>query len=762
VRKPFFQSSRQSNKANGRQSPARKRRIYPHVEPLEGRIVLSTFQVNTTLDTVAVNLHTGKDNTGHVSLRSAIMAADAHGGSDTIKLKSGLFKLTMPGANEDASASGDLDITGPLTIKGAGPGQTIVDGNNLDRVFDILGGKVSITGLTVQHGLSDNGGGIRNDGGRVTLSSVVVTQNEAVGSSGASGAQGMGGGLVGANGTDGVSGSDGHGGGIFNEAGSIAISNSTISSNQAIGGDGGQGGAGVAGQGSGAAGASSLDGTGGAGGNAGVGGSGSGAGIYNAVGATLTLSSTTISFNRAQGGLGGEGGIGGVGTGAQGPASAPQASGDGIGGDGGQSGLGGNADGGGLYNAGDVVLQKSTNTFEQNLAVGGDGGVGGTGGMGNGSAGNDGAAGGTGNIAGNSTGGTGGTGGLAGNGKGGGLFNDSGGVFVSTAPANFIANLAAGGTGGAAGTGGPATGASGGTGNGSGNGGKGGLAEGGNGGTSSLAGNGQGGAIFNEMKATLTIRAKNKGAKTPASIFSGNRALGGSGGAGGQGGMGTGGSGGAGGPHGDGGAGGAGRGGIGSTGGVPGGGEGGALDNFGKAMFTGITVQFLNNQANGSEGGRGGDGGTGSGGQGGIGVDGGNGFTGAGGDGGKGQFGDGGIGGAIDNEFFALLVIAPRENTSKGSRQSHAVDSITGNEVNGAPGGAGGAGGRGIGGPGMSPGGFAGQSIPGKAGAAGAADSGSGGGLILDPQGTAIIDNTNITGNTAAGSENDVDGSFSS
>ena len=79
---------------------------------------MSTFRVNTTLDTVAVNLRRGKDATGHISLRSAIMAADARGGSNTIILRSGTFTLTIAGANEDASATGDLDLTGNLTIKG--------------------------------------------------------------------------------------------------------------------------------------------------------------------------------------------------------------------------------------------------------------------------------------------------------------------------------------------------------------------------------------------------------------------------------------------------------------------------------------------------------------------------------------------------------------------------------------------------------------------------------------------------------------------
>ena len=137
---------------------------------------MSTFQVNTTLDTVAVDLRTGKDATGHISLRSAIMAADASGGSNTIKLRNGTYTLTIAGANEDASATGDLDITGNLTIKGSGSRGTIIDGNNLDRVIQVLEGNVKISGVTIQHGLANMGGGLLNSGGQVSLSSVVVAQ----------------------------------------------------------------------------------------------------------------------------------------------------------------------------------------------------------------------------------------------------------------------------------------------------------------------------------------------------------------------------------------------------------------------------------------------------------------------------------------------------------------------------------------------------------------------------------------------------------
>ncbi len=175
-------------------------RTSPRLEPLEVRALLSTFVVDTTRDTAAVNIRTGKDATGHISLRSAIMAADASGGSNTIKLRNGTYTLTIAGANEDASATGDLDITGNITITGSGSRGTIIDGNNLDRVIEVLSGKVNISGLTIRHGIANTGGGLLNNGGRVTLRSVAVVENRALGVSGSKGAQGVGGGQNGGKG----------------------------------------------------------------------------------------------------------------------------------------------------------------------------------------------------------------------------------------------------------------------------------------------------------------------------------------------------------------------------------------------------------------------------------------------------------------------------------------------------------------------------------------------------------------------------------
>ena len=158
-------------------------RFRPLGEALETRRLLSTFKVNTLLDTVAVNLKTGKDASGHISLRSAIEAANSRPNSDTIVLPNGTIKLTIVGPNEDNAATGDLDIKGSVTIKGKRASSTIIDGNSLgDRVFQVLSGRVQISGLTIQHGQAEEGAGLLNSGGQVTLASVVVANNEALGS----------------------------------------------------------------------------------------------------------------------------------------------------------------------------------------------------------------------------------------------------------------------------------------------------------------------------------------------------------------------------------------------------------------------------------------------------------------------------------------------------------------------------------------------------------------------------------------------------
>lgn len=175
------------------------------------------------------------------TLRAAVEEANSLPGTDLIVLPPGVYSLTLPGSGEDAGATGDLDITDSLVLVGAGLDQTFIDGNGIDRIFDISDPDITVTvsGLTITNGFiaapaEEGGGAIRNQG-TLILNNVSVSGNVVEGG-----------------------GSGGHGGGILN-GGVCTIQNSTISANSA----------------------------------------GSGGGIFNAGGSILNVSASTLHANSA-------------------------------------------------------------------------------------------------------------------------------------------------------------------------------------------------------------------------------------------------------------------------------------------------------------------------------------------------------------------------------------------------------------------------------------------------------------------------------
>jgi len=119
----------------------------------------ATFNVNSTADAVDASPGDGVCAAADSSctLRAAIMEANALPGSHTINVPAGLYILTIPGIGEENAAQGDLDVTGSVTIVGAGPGTTIVDGGGIDRVFEIIG-TASISGMTIRNGAAVSAG----------------------------------------------------------------------------------------------------------------------------------------------------------------------------------------------------------------------------------------------------------------------------------------------------------------------------------------------------------------------------------------------------------------------------------------------------------------------------------------------------------------------------------------------------------------------------------------------------------------------------
>ncbi|MCX7387214.1 MAG: hypothetical protein NTX48_11165 [Planctomycetales bacterium] len=143
------------------------------VEVVEDRRVLSAFTV--------VNLSDG----GQGSLRDAITSANANPGADVIDFQRGLRgTITL--------TSGEMEITGDLTIQGTGAQRLTISGNNASRIFKMGGAETDVTidDLTIANGrntLKDHagiiltrGGGILNNGGVLRLSRVTMRHNQTI------------------------------------------------------------------------------------------------------------------------------------------------------------------------------------------------------------------------------------------------------------------------------------------------------------------------------------------------------------------------------------------------------------------------------------------------------------------------------------------------------------------------------------------------------------------------------------------------------
>src|SRR5437660_5911636 len=125
------------------------------------------------------------------SLREAIVAANASAGPDRhiVLASNATYTLSLGPRDPDGMVvpgSGDLDITGALTIDGHG---STIDGGHIDRVLDIQGEfPVTLNDLTIQNGSAAGtlslGGGIRILGATVVLHNCTVTLNDSAGEAG--------------------------------------------------------------------------------------------------------------------------------------------------------------------------------------------------------------------------------------------------------------------------------------------------------------------------------------------------------------------------------------------------------------------------------------------------------------------------------------------------------------------------------------------------------------------------------------------------
>ena len=301
------------------------------------------------------------DGSSH-SLRHAIQMADASGQDCLIQLQAGTYTLTITNTSgqDNTAAQGDLDITDSghtVTVQGQGAGVSIVNGNGIDRVFQVLGRanavfrKMTIEGGVAQDDgtagalpgtrIAEGGGVLVQGGGHVTLSQVSLSGNRAIGGNGRAGTAAT---------VNGTPGEAAEGGGLFLSTGAINLTGSKVSGNAATGGRGGAGFSfncptlpcpGHPGPGAG-----------------GAGGAGAGGGLYVLSG-NETLLKSTVSGNKASGGRAGVGGFFHWSTGS---------SADTLGGNGGA------AQGAGLFVGGGASSLRQT-TVSGNSAAGGAGGA---------------------------------------------------------------------------------------------------------------------------------------------------------------------------------------------------------------------------------------------------------------------------------------------------------------------------------------------------------------------------------------------------
>lgn len=130
-----------------------RRQNRPVMEALEGRIVLSTFRATTV-----------------TQLQADVAAVNNTSGPNTILLKPGVYLMT---------SALQIQNAGNLTIKpSSNKSSTSLVGSVVDRVLEIDGGSVTLSGLSISGGGAvAQGGGILAQNASLTLKSTSVSSN---------------------------------------------------------------------------------------------------------------------------------------------------------------------------------------------------------------------------------------------------------------------------------------------------------------------------------------------------------------------------------------------------------------------------------------------------------------------------------------------------------------------------------------------------------------------------------------------------------
>ncbi len=150
------------------------------------------LDANTDPDVIDVDLVMPGEQ---VSLRSAIVNANTGGTETTLLVREDTYNLTLIDGEQSNASANDLDITGDVTIVGAGAGLSVIDAsfgatvNNNTRVFEVSGANRSLTldRLTVTGGDTTSAGGAAfvTGGGSLTVRNSAFVDNHAAQRAGA-------------------------------------------------------------------------------------------------------------------------------------------------------------------------------------------------------------------------------------------------------------------------------------------------------------------------------------------------------------------------------------------------------------------------------------------------------------------------------------------------------------------------------------------------------------------------------------------------
>jgi predicted outer membrane repeat protein len=184
--------------------------------------LIKTYNVNTTADLIDDNVADGLCHTSanNCSLRAAVIQANHLATQNTvaeIHVPPGVFVLTRTQGSFEQNY--DLDMISPLatdqviSILGAGAGRTIIDGNDASHVIYIEAARaVIIRNVTIRHGNANDGAGVYNNNGALSVVESVIEDNH----------------------------TSGDGGGIYSvNGGRLSLQDSTVRGNSAVGGGGG-------------------------------------------------------------------------------------------------------------------------------------------------------------------------------------------------------------------------------------------------------------------------------------------------------------------------------------------------------------------------------------------------------------------------------------------------------------------------------------------------------------------------------------------